>query len=74
MLNVPQFSKSCPKTIVFCPVTSLRWLTRLYLGEWDRGRKEKTFVLRKSYDSKPTAVTEPEVLKNAKHWVFMPTP
>jgi len=31
-------------------------------------------VLRKSYDSKPTAVTEPEVLTNAKQCVFMPTP
>jgi len=33
---------------VSCPVTSLRRQNRLYLQEWDLGRKERTFVLRKS--------------------------
>jgi len=49
-LKLPQFSKSCPKKyFVFCPVTSLRRKSRLYLQECDRGRKERTFDLRKSY-------------------------
>ena len=75
LYNMRQFSKSCPKKYyVFCPVTSLRRQSRLYLREWDRGRKERTFVLRKFYNSKPTAVTEPEVLKNAKQYFFMPAP
>jgi len=49
LYNVPQFSKSCPKKYyTFCPVTSIRWQSRLYLREWDRGWKKRTFVLRKS--------------------------
>ena len=64
MLNVRQFSKSCSKEYhVFCPGTSLRLQSRLYLREWDRGRKERTFILRKFLNSKPTAATEPEVSK-----------
>jgi len=45
-------------------VTSVKGQSRFYLQDWDRGRKEKTFVLRKSsVIPKATAVTEPKVLK-----------
>jgi len=46
----------------------------LNLPEQDRGRKEDLCPEKKFYDSKPTAVIEPEVSKNAKQCVFMPTP
>jgi len=58
----------------FCPMTSLRQQYRLYLREWGGGRNERTYVLGKVLNSKPTAAAEPEVSKNAKQCFFMPTP
>jgi len=46
----------------------------LYLREWGGGRKERTYVLGKVLNSKPTAAAEPEVSKNANQCFFMPTP
>jgi len=48
LYNVPQFSKSSLKSIVFCLVTSLRRQSRLYLRERDHGKEERIFALRKS--------------------------
>jgi len=62
------------KSIVFCPVTSLRMQSCLYLRERDRGREEDLCPEKKFYDSMSTAVIESEVLKNAKQCAFMPTP
>jgi len=42
------------------------------MGPW---RKRQELCPGKKFcNSKPTEVTEPEFLKNAKQWFFMPTP
>jgi len=40
-----RFRSLVQKSIVCYPVTSLRRQSRLYVREWDGGRKERTFVL-----------------------------
>jgi len=42
------------------------------MGPWQK--REDLSPEKKCYNSKPTAVTEPEVLKNAKPCFLMPTP
>ena len=54
-------------------MTSLRRQNHLYLRERDRGRKEDICLEKKFYNSKSIALTEAEVLKNAKQCFFMPT-
>jgi len=42
------------------------------MGRWQK--RGDLCHRKKFYNSKPTEVTEPEVLKNAKQCFFMPTP
>jgi len=58
--------RSLTQKVVFCPVTSLIRLSRLYVREWDRGRKERTFVLRKSYMIPNRQQQRARGFKNAK--------
>jgi len=67
MLNVPQFSKSCPKSSLLpCEITyTTEPLVCSRMGPWQK--REDLCPEKKLYDSKPTAVIEPDVSKNAKN-------